>query len=119
MKKLLLEQLSQSKLKMALLASVLALSACSTETEESTDTNEIESSEVTPVNEDSNDMIAGQTENVTEGNMNDATDATEDTDDAGGSSYYSSTENEEEIDDTVYVNENNSNLDKTAADGLQ
>ncbi|MGM8885647.1 hypothetical protein ACS8FD_06865 [Psychrobacter sp. 1U2] len=115
MKKLLLEQLFQNKLKMALLASVLALSACSTETEESTDTNEIESSEVTPVNEDSSEMIAGQTENVTEGNINDA----EDTDDAGGSSYYSSTENEEEIDDTVYVNENNSNLDKTAADGLQ
>jgi len=116
MKNLLLDQLFQNKLKMTLLASVLALSGCSTETEESTDTNQIESSEVTPVNAEASDITAGQTEEGMEGNTNNST---EDAEDEGGTSYYSSTEGGQEVDDTVYINENNSNLDQTPADCVQ
>lgn len=116
MKKLLSNQLFQNKLGLAFLASVLALSGCSTETEESTDTNQIESSEVTPVNAESSDMTAEQTEGGMEGNINNSA---EDTEDEGGTSYYSSTEDDQEADDTVYINENNSNLDQTPADGVQ
>lgn len=107
MKKLVLTKSLQSKLLIVLLVSFVGLSACNSEIEEPT-TN-TESSEMTPV----------QTENDTEDRM---TASTEDTEDVGGTAYYSgagSAEEEQKIDDTVFVNENNSNLDKTAADGVQ
>ncbi len=97
----------QNKLWIVFLVSFVGLSACSSETEEpATNT---ESSEMTPV----------QTESDAEDQM---TASTENTEDAGGTAYYSSNssaENEQKADDTVTVNENNSNLDKAAADGVQ
>lgn len=94
----------QNKLWIVFLASFIGLSACSSETEEpATNT---ESSEMTPV----------QTEGDAEDQM---TESTEDTEGAGGTAYYSSNGNDQKADDTVYINENNSNLDKTPADGVQ
>lgn len=96
----------QSKLWIAFLVSFVGLSACSSETEEPTAPTE--SSEMTPV--------PMPTETDTEEQATALADETEDT------AYYSGSgnaEDDEKADDTVYVNENNSNLDKTAADGLQ
>ena len=97
----------QNKLWIVFLVSFFGLSACSSETEEpATDT---ESSEMTPV------------QTATEAEDQIPT-STEDAEGAGGTAYYSSNgsvENEQKADDTVTVNENNSNLDQTSADGLQ
>ena len=111
---LLSKKLLVSKLTMALLASTVVLTACSNETEERTDTEAsetvsndttIESSEMTPVHTD------------------DATTTTTiSTEGEDAEAYYSTVggaEDEQEVDDTVYVNENNSNLDQTPADGVQ
>lgn len=97
----------QNKLWIVFLVSFFGLSACSSETEEpATNT---ESSEMTPVQTatEAEDQIPA---------------STEDAEDAGGTAYYSSNgsvENEQKADDEVTVNENNPNLDKTAADGVQ
>ena len=107
MKKLVLTKSLQSKLWIVFMVSFFGLSACSSETEEpATDT---ESSEMTPVQTatDAEDQIPA---------------STEDAEGAGGTAYYSSNssvENEQKSDDTVTVNENNSNLDQTSADGVQ
>ncbi len=94
----------QNKLWIVFLVSFFGLSACSSETEEpATNT---ESSEMTPV------QTASEAEDQT-------TASTEDEEGAGGTAYYSSNGNDQKADDTVYINENNSNLDKTAADGVQ
>ena len=91
----------QNKLWIVFLVSFFGLSACSSETEEPAPNTE--SSEMTPV----------QTEGDAEDQM------TESTEGAGGTAYYSSNGNDQKADDTVYINENNSNLDKTPADGVQ
>ena len=97
----------QNKLWIIFLVSLFGLSACSNETEEpATNT---ESSEMTPV----------QTASEAEDQI---PTSTEDGEGAGGTAYYSSSgsvENDQKADDTVTVNENNSNLDQTSADGLQ
>ncbi|AMN69018.1 hypothetical protein [Psychrobacter sp. P11G5] len=92
----------QNKLWILFLVSFFGLNACSSETEELATTN-TESSEMTPV----------QTEGDAEDQMTESTEETE------GTAYYSSNGNDQKADDTVYINENNSNLDKTAADGVQ
>ncbi|OLF36204.1 MULTISPECIES: hypothetical protein [unclassified Psychrobacter] len=116
MKNSVLNRTFQNKLWVAVLVSLIGLSACSNETEEKADTNNTETSEMTPV----------QTDSDTEASVNTSTDEAESADstddDAGGTAYYSgvdSVENEQKADDTATVNENNSNLDKTAAEGLQ
>lgn len=97
----------QNKLWIVFLVSFFGLSACSSETEEpATNT---ESSEMTPVQTatEAEDQIPA---------------STEDAEGAGGTAYYSSNgsvENEQKADDEVTVNENNSNLDQTSADGVQ
>jgi len=108
------KKLLVSKLTMALLASTIILTACSNEAEKRTDTEvsetvsndtTIESSEMTPVHTD------------------DATTTpTTSTEDEDAEAYYSTVggaEDEQKADDTVYINENNSNLDQTPADGVQ
>ncbi|WP_299185145.1 hypothetical protein [uncultured Psychrobacter sp.] len=113
MKNSVLNRTFQNKLWVAVLVSLIGLSACSNEVDEKADTNHTESSEMTPV----------QTDSDTETNVSTSTDETDSTDDdAGGTAYYSgvdSVENEQKAEDTATVNENNSNLDKTAAEGLQ
>ena len=94
----------QNKLWIVFLVSFFGLNACSSETEEP-DTN-TESSEMTPV----------QTEGDAEDQI---TESTEETEGAGDTAYYSSNGNDQKADDTGYINENNSNLDKTPADGVQ
>ena len=98
----------QGRLWIVFLVSFVGLSACSSETEEPAINTE-ESSEMTPVQTatEAEDQIPASTEDV-EG--------------AGGTAYYSSNgsvENDQKADDTVTVNENNSNLDQTSADGVQ
>lgn len=97
----------QNKLWIIFLVSFFGLSACSSETEEPAPNTE--SSEMTPVQTatGAEDQIPAPTENA-EG--------------AGGTAYYSSNdsvENDQKADDTITVNENNSNLDQTPADGVQ
>lgn len=104
MKKSLLTKSLQSKFWIVFLMSFIGLSACSSETEEPA--THTESSEMTPV----------QTEGGAEDQM---TESTEEKEGAGGKAYYSSNGNDQKADDTVYINENNSNLDKTPADGVQ
>ncbi|MDN5732690.1 hypothetical protein ACTXMK_07905 [Psychrobacter celer] len=92
--------------------SLLSLGACSNETQKPDDNNNnIESSEMTPVQTANEDKDQASTPN-----------STEDEEGAGGTAYYSSSgsvENDQKADDTVTVNENNPNLDKTSADGVQ
>ena len=95
----------QGRLWIVFLVSFVGLSACSSETEEPAINTE-ESSEMTPV------QTASEAEDQT-------TASTEDEEGAGGTAYYSSNGNDQKADDTVYINENNSNLDKTPADGVQ
>ena len=90
--------------------SLLGLGACSNETQKP-DNNNIESSEMTPVQTASEEKDQAPTPN-----------STEDEEGAGGTAYYSSSgsvENDQKADDTVTVNENNPNLDKASADGVQ
>ena len=97
----------QNKLWIVFLVSFFGLSACSSETEEPAPNTE--SSEMTPV------QTATEAEDQTPA-------PTEDVEGAGGTAYYSSNgsvENDQKTDDTVTVNENNSNLDQTPADGVQ
>ncbi|MGM8899091.1 MULTISPECIES: hypothetical protein [unclassified Psychrobacter] len=119
MKNSVLNRTFQNKLWVAVLVSLIGLSACSNETEEKADTNNTESSEMTPVQTDSDTETSVSTP-TTEAEGTESADSTDD--DAGGTAYYSgvdSVENEQKADDTATVNENNSNLDKTAAEGLQ
>ena len=51
----------------------------------------------------------------TEGDAEDQ--VTESTEETEGAAYYASNGNDQKADDTVYLNENNSNLDKTLPDG--
>ncbi|MEN2751369.1 hypothetical protein AAIR29_06950 [Psychrobacter sp. FBL11] len=116
MKNSVLNRTLRNKLWVAVLVSLIGLSACSNEAEEKADTNNTESSEMTPVQTDS-DTEASVSTSINEAEGTDSTD-----DDAGGTAYYSgvdSVENEQKAVDTATVNENNSNLDKTAAEGLQ
>ncbi len=97
----------QNKLWIVFLVSFFGLSACSSETEDPA--LNTESSEMTPV------QTATEAEDQTPA-------STEDVEGAGGTAYYSSNgsvENDQKTDDTVTVNENNSNLDQTPADGVQ
>jgi hypothetical protein len=90
--------------------SLLGLGACSNETQKP-DNNNIESSEMTPVQTASEEKDQAPTPNSTENEEG-----------AGGTAYYSSSgsvENDQKADDTVTVNENNPNLDKASADGVQ
>ena len=105
MKTLVLTKSLQGRLWIVFLVSFVGLSACSNETEEPAINTE-ESSEMTPV------QTASEAEDQT-------TASTEDEEGAGGTAYYSSNGNDQKADDTVYINENNSNLDKTPADGVQ
>lgn len=106
MKKLVFNQSLQSKLWIVILASCIGLSACSSETEEVSDTTNTESSEMTPV----------QTASDPEARMNNSTE------DSGATAYYSGSgnaEDEEKADDTVTVNENNPNIQERVPEGLQ
>ncbi len=119
MVKLSTKQALISKLMMATLASTMVLSACSNEAEPMADTDteagevasndtNIESSEMTPVAADDAATTSAA--------------ATEEENGEEAEAYYSTVggaEDEEQVDDTVYVNENNSNLDQTPADGVQ
>ena len=105
MKTLVLTKSLQGRLWIVFLVSFVGLSACNSETEEPAINTE-ESSEMTPV------QTASEAEDQT-------TASTEDEEGAGGTAYYSSNGNDQKADDTVYINENNSNLDKTPADGVQ
>lgn len=102
----------KNKLWIVCWVSLLGLGACSNETQKPDyNNNNIESSEMTPVQTASEEKDQAPTPN-----------STEDEEGAGGTAYYSSSgsvENDQKADDTVTVNENNPNLDKTSADGVQ
>jgi len=102
----------KNKLWIVCWVSLLGLGACSNETQKPDDNNNnIESSEMTPVQTASEEKNQVPTPN-----------STEDEEGAGGTAYYSSSgsvENDQKADDTVTVNENNPNLDKASADGVQ
>lgn len=100
----------KNKLWIVCWVSLLGLGACSNETQKP-DNNNIESSEMTPVQTASEEKDQAPTPNSTENEEG-----------AGGTAYYSSSgsvENDQKADDTVTVNENNPNLDKASADGVQ
>lgn len=107
-------KLLKNKLWIVCWVSLLGLGACSNETQKPDDNNNnIESSEMTPVQTASEDKDKDQAPTPN---------STEDEEGAGGTAYYSSSgsvENDQKADDTVTVNENNPNLDKTSADGVQ
>ena len=127
----------QNKLWIALLASVIGLSACSNEREDATDVStEPDTADMTTTNDNvqSTDTQADEMAPVatTTDNETSTTTATTSTDttatstDAtendGDQTYYSgvdSTEDEEKGVDAVVVNENNPNLDQTPAEGVQ
>ena len=94
----------QNKLWIVFLVSLFGLSACSSETEDPA------------TNTESSEMIPAQTASEAEDQI---PASTEDAEGAGGTAYYSSNGNDQKADDTGYINENNSNLDKTPADGVQ
>lgn len=127
----------QNKLWIALLASVIGLSACSNEREDATDVStEPDTADMTTTNDNvqSTDTQADEMAPVatTTDNETSTTTATTSTDttatstDAtendGDQTYYSgvdSAEDEEKGVDAVVVNENNPNLDQTPAEGVQ
>lgn len=102
----------KNKLWIVCWVSLLGLGACSNETQKPDDNNNnIESSEITPVQTANEEKDQAPTPNSTENEEG-----------AGGTAYYSSSgsvENDQKADDTVTVNENNPNLDKASADGVQ
>lgn len=124
----------QNKLWIALLASVIGLSACSNEREDATDVStEPDTADMTTTNDtvQSTDTQADEMAPVatTTDNETSTTTATTSTDTTatstendGDQTYYSGvdgTEDEEKGVDAVVVNENNPNLDQTPAEGVQ
>lgn len=120
----------QNKLWIALLASVIGLSACSNEREDATDVSTApDTADMTTTNDnvqstdtqaDEMAPVATPTDNETSTTM--ATTSTDATKNDGDETYYSgvdSTEDEEKGVDAVVVNENNPNLDQTPAEGVQ
>lgn len=100
----------QNKLWIALLASVIGLSACSNEREDATDVS---------TEPDTADMTTTPTATTSTDTTTTSTDATEND---GDQTYYSGVdgaEDEEKGVDAVVVNENNPNLDQTPAEGVQ
>lgn len=127
----------QNKLWIALLASVIGLSACSNEREDATDVStEPDTADMTTTNDtvqstdtqaDEMAPVATTTDNETSTTTaTTSTDTTATSTDAtendGDQTYYSgvdSAEDEEKGVDAVVVNENNPNLDQTPAEGVQ
>ena len=118
---LLMNKSLKNKLWIALLVSFVGLSACSNESEEtvSTDTASTDTTSVNDTNTETSEITPVQTMDNDESFK---APAVEDTEDEDAEAYYSGvggTEDEEKAVESVTVNQNNSNLDKTAADGLQ
>ena len=130
MKISLASNLLQNKLWIALLASVIALSACSNEREDATDVSTApDTADMTTTNDNiqstdtqADEMAPVATPTDNETSTTTATTSTDTTKNDGGETYYSgvdSTEDEEKGVDAVVVNENNPNLDQTPAEGVQ
>lgn len=127
----------QNKLWIALLASVIGLSACSNEREDATDVStEPDTADMTTTNDnvqstdtqaDEMAPVATTTDNETSTptattSTDTTTTSTDATENDGDQTYYSgvdSAEDEEKGVDAVVVNENNPNLDQTPAEGVQ
>lgn len=120
----------QNKLWIALLASVIGLSACSNEREDATDVSTApDTADMTTTNENiqstdtqADEMAPVATPTDNETSTTTATTSTDATKNDGDETYYSgvdSTEDEEKGVDAVVVNENNPNLDQTPAEGVQ
>lgn len=120
----------QNKLWIALLASVIGLSACSNEREDATDVSTApDTADMTTTNDNvqstdtqADEMAPVATPTDNETSTTTATTSTDATKNNGDETYYSgvdSTEDEEKGVDAVVVNENNPNLDQTPAEGVQ
>lgn len=120
----------QNKLWIALLASVIGLSACSNEREDATDVSTApDTADMTTPNDNvqstdtqADEMVPVATPTDNETSTTTATTSTDATKNDGDETYYSgvdSTEDEEKGVDAVVVNENNPNLDQTPAEGVQ
>lgn len=120
----------QNKLWIALLASVIGLSACSNEREDATDVSTApDTADMTTTNDNvqstdtqADEMAPVVTPTDNETSTTTATTSTDTTKNDGDETYYSgvdSTEDEEKGVDAVVVNENNPNLDQTPAEGVQ
>lgn len=120
----------QNKLWIALLASVIGLSACSNEREDATDVSTApDTANMTTTNDNiqstdtqADEMAPVATPTDNETSTTTATTSTDATKNDGDETYYSgvdSTEDEEKGVDAVVVNENNPNLDQTPAEGVQ
>lgn len=120
----------QNKLWIALLASVIGLSACSNEREDATDVSTApDTADMTTTNDNvrstdtqADEMAPVATPTDNETSTTTATTSTDATKNDGDETYYSgvdSTEDEEKGVDAVVVNENNPNLDQTPAEGVQ
>ena len=130
MKISLASNLLQNKLWIALLASVIGLSACSNEREDATDVSTApDTADMTTTNDNvqstdtqADEMAPVATPTDNETSTTTATTSTDATKNDGDETYYSgvdSTEDEEKGVDAVVVNENNPNLDQTPAEGVQ
>lgn len=130
MKISLASNLLQNKLWIALLASVIGLSACSNEREDATDVSTApDTADMTTTNDNiqstdtqADEMAPVATPTDNETSTTTATTSTDTTKNDGDETYYSgvdSTEDEEKGVDAVVVNENNPNLDQTPAEGVQ
>lgn len=130
MKISLASNLLQNKLWIALLASVIGLSACSNEREDATDVSTApDTADMTTPNDNvqstdtqADEMAPVATPTDNETSTTTATTSTDATKNDGDETYYSgvdSTEDEEKGVDAVVVNENNPNLDQTPAEGVQ
>ena len=130
MKISLASNLLQNKLWIALLASVIGLSACSNEREDATDVSTApDTADMTTPNDNvqstdtqADEMAPVATPTDNETSTTTATTSTDTTKNDGDETYYSgvdSTEDEEKGVDAVVVNENNPNLDQTPAEGVQ
>lgn len=120
----------QNKLWIALLASVIGLSACSNEREDATDVSTApDTADMTTTNDNvqstdtqADEMAPVATPTDNETSTTTATTSTDATKNDGDETYYSgvdSTEDEEKGVDAAVVNENNPNLDQTPAEGVQ
>lgn len=124
----------QNKLWIALLASVIGLSACSNEREDATDVStEPDTADMTTTNDnvqstdtqaDEMAPVATPTDNETSTTTSTAITApsTNTAESGADETYYSGVdgaEDEEKGVDAVVVNENNPNLDQTPAEGVQ
>ncbi|WP_296243282.1 MULTISPECIES: hypothetical protein [unclassified Psychrobacter] len=134
MKNSVLKKTFQNKLWIAVLASLIGLSACSNEREDttnaSTDSATADSSEMNTVNDnvqstdaEADEMAPVATPQDNTDAMNTSTDtSTDNTGNDEDHTYYSgvdSVEDEEKGVDAVTVNENNPNLNQTPAEGVQ